>query len=163
MLFTPEAHERLTEDRWEPSRVHAAIREIVEDAEGAFDDGWPTHPQDIDHDDEAERRFRTVYMGGAGVVQALDSLQRQGIVELRGDYVPYLEQPYEPDFPDADHERSLWMGETGIRLTLQRLSPSRENADRLHELIGANTQDERRELMWGSPGTMLAADRKSVV
>jgi lantibiotic modifying enzyme len=78
-------------------------------------------------------------------------------VELRGDYVPYLQQRYEPDFPDADHERSLWMGETGIRLTLQRVSPSRENADRLHELIGANTQDERRELMWGSPGTMLAA------
>jgi hypothetical protein len=157
MLFTPEAHERLTEDRWEPGRVHAAIREIVEDAEEAFDGGWPTHPQDSDNDAEAERRFRTVYMGGAGVVQALDSLQRRGLVELRANYVPYLEQPYEPDFPDADHERSLWMGEMGIRLTLQRLSPSRENADRLHELIGANTQDERRELMWGSPGTMLAA------
>jgi hypothetical protein len=157
MLFEPGAHERLTEDRWEPARVHAAIREIVEDAEGAFDDGWPTHPQDIDEDGDEDRRFRTVYMGGAGVVQALDALQRRGLLELRGNYVPYLEQGYEPDFPDADHERSLWMGETGIRLTLQRLSPSRENADRLHELIAANTQDERREVMWGSPGTMLAA------
>lgn len=153
MLFEPDAHERLTDDRWEPGRVRAAIREIAEDAEGAFDDGWPNHPQDSDE----ERRFRTVYLGGAGVVQALDSLQRRGLLELRGDYVPYLEQSYESDFPDADHERSLWMGETGIRLTLQRLSPSRENADRLHELIGANTHDERREVMWGSPGTMLAA------
>jgi len=153
MLYQPDAHERLTEDRWEPGRVHAAIREIVEDAERAFDDGWPNHPEDSDE----ERRFRTVYMGGAGVVQALDSLQRRGLLELRGDYVPYLEQRDEPDFPDEDHERSLWMGETGIRLTLQRLSPSDENADRLHELIGANTEDERREVMWGSPGTMLAA------
>ena len=49
------------------------------------------------------------------------------------------------------------MGETGIRLVLHRLSPSRENADRLAELIAANAQDERREVMWGSPGTMLAA------
>jgi hypothetical protein len=153
MLFDPDAHERLTEDRWEPGRVGAAIREIVEDTEGAFDDGWPNHPQDSDE----ERRFRTVYLGGAGVVQALDSLQRRGLLELRGDYVPYLERRYESDFPDEDHKPSLWMGETGIRLTLQRLSPSRENADRLHELIGANTQDERREVMWGSPGTMLAA------
>ena len=64
---------------------------------------------------------------------------------------------YEPDFPDFDHERSLWMGETGIRLVLQRLSPSTENADRLAELIAANAEDERREVMWGSPGTMLAA------
>jgi hypothetical protein len=153
MLFEPDAHERLTEDRWEPDRVHAAIRDIAEDAEESFDDGWPNHPEDSDD----ERPFRTVYLGGAGVVQALDALRRKGLVELRGDYVPYLEQCYEADFPDEDHERSLWMGETGIRLTLQRLSPSRENADRLHELIGSNVRDERRELMWGSPGTMLAA------
>src|SRR6266566_2838705 len=98
MLFDPDAHEQLTEDRWEPARVHAAIREIVEDAEGAFDEGWPSHPQDIDEDGDDDRRFRTVYMGGAGVVQALDVLQRRGLLELRGNYVPYLEQDYEPDF-----------------------------------------------------------------
>ena len=153
MLFEPDAHEGLIEERWEPGRVRAAIREIAEDAEGAFADGWSSHPRDS----EDARRFRTVYLGGAGVVRALDSLQRRGLVELRRDYVPYLERRYESDFPETDHERSLWMGETGIRLTLQRLAPSTENADRLAELIAANAQDERRELMWGSPGTMLAA------
>jgi len=99
VLFDPNAHERLTEESWEPGRVYAALREIVEDAEGAFDNGWPTHPQDSEQDSDEERRFRTVYMGGAGVVQALDSLQRRGLLELRGDYAPYLEQRYEPDFP----------------------------------------------------------------
>jgi hypothetical protein len=68
MLFTPRAHEQLTGDTWNPDRVRAAIREIVEDAEGSFDDGWPTHPQDIDDEGDEERRFRTVYLGGAGVV-----------------------------------------------------------------------------------------------
>ncbi len=153
MLFSPLAHEPLIEEEWEPGRVRAAIREIVEDAEGSFDDGWPNHPLD----DDRERPFHTVYLGGAGVVQALDSLQRRGLVELRRDYVPYLERGYEPDFPDEDHERSLWMGETGIRLVLHRLSPSTENANRLAELISGNAEDERREMMWGSPGTMLAA------
>lgn len=153
MLFEPAAHERLVDESWEPARIRAAIREIGEDAEGAFADGWPSHPQD----EEEARRFRTVYLGGAGVVQALDSLQRGGLIELRRDYVPYLERPSDPDFPDEDHERSLWMGETGVRLVLQRLAPSTENGDRLGELIAANAQDERRELMWGSPGTMLAA------
>ena len=153
MLFDPQAHEPLIEDGWDPDRARAAIREIVEDAEALFDDGWPNHPLD----DEGERRFHTVYLGGAGVVRALDSLQRRGLVELRRDYVPYLRRPYEPDFPEYDHERSLWMGETGIRLLLHRLSPSPENADRLAELIAGNAQDERREMMWGSPGTMLAA------
>ena len=157
MLFSPQAHERLLEDKWDPDRVRSAIAEIVEDAEGFFEDGWPTHPQDSEGEVDGERRFRTVYLGGAGVVQALDSLQRRGLVELRRDYVPYLEIRYEPDFPDADHERSLWMGETGILLVLQRLSPSKGNADRLAQLIAGNAKDERRELMWGSPGTMLAA------
>lgn len=156
MLFEPDAHEPLTGDRWEPGRVHAAIREIAEDAEAAFDDGWPNHPNDEEDGDEG-RRFRTVYLGGAGVIQALGSLQRRGLLELRRDYVPYLERSYKSDFPGEDDQRSLWMGETGIRLALQRLSPSSENADWLAELIGANARDERREVMWGSPGSMLAA------
>jgi lantibiotic modifying enzyme len=40
---------------------------------------------------------------------------------------------------------------------LHQLSPSAENADRLEALVRGNREDERRELMWGSPGTMLAA------
>jgi hypothetical protein len=157
MLFTPHAHEPLIEEGWDPDRVRAAIREIADDTERSFDDGWTTHPLDVYDESDAVRRHRSVYEGAAGVVQALDSLQRRGLVEVRRDYVAYLERAYEPDFPEHDHERSLWMGETGIRLVLQRLSPSKENADRLAELIAANARDERREVMWGSPGTMLAA------
>ena len=59
-------------------------------------------------------------------------------------------------FPTEDAERSLWAGETGIRLVLQRLAPSQANLERLSELIAANERDERCELMWGSPGTILA-------
>ena len=89
---------------------------------------------------------------------ALHRLVQRGFVELRRDYVPYLERSLEapPDFPDYDPQRSLWMGETGIRLVLQRLAPSQANLERLSELIAANEQDERRELMLGSPGTILA-------
>ena len=39
---------------------------------------------------------------------------------------------------------------------LQRLAPSQANLERLSELIAANEQDERCELMFGSPGTILA-------
>jgi len=156
-LFDPAVHESLIDDPWDAGRARAAIGAIVNDAEDAFDEGWPTHPIDSEGPDDDARRFRTVYLGGAGVIQALDMLQRRGLAELRRDYVPYLEQPYEPDWTDYDHERSLWMGETGIRLVLQRLAPSAANADRLETLIRANAHDERREVMWGSPGTMLAA------
>src|SRR2546422_8475246 len=157
MLFQPEAHEALTDEPWSAERMRTAIASIVADAESAFDDGWPMHPQDED-DDASAAQLRTVYLGGAGVVDALHRLARRGFVELRRDYVPYLERSLEAeaDFPDEDAERSLWMGETGIRLVLQRLAPSRANLERLSELIAANERDERCDLMWGSPGTILA-------
>jgi hypothetical protein len=158
VLFSPEAHEPLITDAWSAARVRSAIEAIVDDAERAFDDGWPLHPQDVVDAGDAQRRFRTMYLGGAGVVAALHRLARRGFVEPRRDYVPYLEwsAEAEPDFPGEDGQRSLWMGEVGIRLVLQRLAPSAQNLDRLARLIAANEHDERRELMWGSPGTILA-------
>ena len=100
MLFSPEAHEALTDEPWSAKRVRTAIASIVADAESAFEDGWPTHPQDIVEDDDASTQFRTVYVGGAGVVDALHRLAQRGFVELRRDYVPYLERSLEaqPDF-----------------------------------------------------------------
>ncbi len=158
MLFSPESHEALTDESWNAETSRTAIASIVVDAESAFDDGWPLHPDDKEDDDDPAARFRTVYIGGAGVVDALYRLARRGFVELRRDYVPYLERSLEarPDFPGENPERSLLMGETGIRLVLQRLAPSEPNLDRLSELIRANERDERCELMWGSPGTVLA-------
>lgn len=158
MLFTPEAHEALAGEAWNPERVRAAIAGVVADAENAFDDGWPAHPQDLLESEDPSTRFRTVYDGGAGVVDALRRLERRGFAELQHDYVPYLERSAEApsDFPEWDAERSLWMGETGIRLVLQRLAPSAGNLERLSQLIAANERDERCELMFGSPGTILA-------
>jgi len=125
MLFTPEAHETLADEPWSAVSARTAIASIVADAESSFDDGWPLHPVDAEDGDDPAARFRTMYLGGAGVVAALHRLAQRGFVELRRDYVPYLEASLEaePDFPDQDAERSLWMGETGIRLVLQRFAP----------------------------------------
>ena len=109
------------------------------------------HPLDVEKDDDPSTRLRTVYLGGAGVVAALHRLAGRDFVELRRDYVPYLERSLQlgADFPQEDAKRSLWMGETGIRLVLQRLAPSQANLDRLTALIAANERDERCELMFG--------------
>src|SRR4051794_36374096 len=153
MLFEPATHEAPAGEPWHEDRVRAGIRPVVADAEAAFDDGWPDHPRDGEAD-----RLRTVYMGGAGVVDAFRRLAARGVVELQRDYVPYLERSAAapPDFEDAGAERSLWMGEFGVRLVLERLSPSAQNLERLAELAAANAESDGVELMWGSPGTILA-------
>ncbi len=150
MLWDPTAHEPLVQDGWDAERARAAVRAIADDAEKAFVDGWPAHPLDVDSTDAGP--WRGLYLGAAGVVDALRRLSERGFVELRRDYAPYLEQL------DGDAEGpSLMVGETGVLLVRQRLSPSQPTVERLRELIASNVEAEQRELLWGSPGTMLVA------
>jgi len=162
-LFSPESHEPLTSTAWDADSVRFAIARVVADVEAAFDSGWPVHAAD-DYEFLTTKRLRSVYLGGAGVVDALHRLARRGFVDLSRDYVSYLEEcAVAPmDFSDSDDTRSLSFGETGIRLVLQRLAPSTANHSRLAELIDANANDEHCELMSGSAGTILAGREAGV-
>ena len=163
MLFDPRAHEPLAEAPWQPAAVEAAIRAIARDADGAlrgFRDWWPWHPLDVEPDDPEV--VHGVYLGAAGVLWALDRLARAGLHEPGHDYARvaadalanYLERP-EFDGPLP----SVWMGEGGIALVAWLVSPSRELADRLEQLLVAEPRhDDSLELMWGSPGLLLIAD-----
>ena len=162
MLYTPQAHEPLVEQAWDEEAARAAIRAIARDCERAFDRAchWPFHPRDAD--DDGEERFTTVYLGSAGVIDALELLRRRGLADEGRDYRPVLEQAVElyratPEFGEWAHPPSFWMGETGILVSLHRLAPTESLAARIAELVQANAADARREFMWGSPGTMLAA------
>ncbi|MGH3131526.1 MAG: lanthionine synthetase C family protein, partial [Gaiellaceae bacterium] len=86
MLYDPGSHERLEGERWSESRAQEAIRTIVADAEAALPDGsfWPIHPADGD----SSGVETTIYLGAAGVLWALDTLQSAGGVELRRPYGP---------------------------------------------------------------------------
>src|SRR4051794_404218 len=77
MLFEPDSHEAPAGEPWDEGRARAGIRTIVADAEATFDDGWADHPLDGEAD-----RLRTLYMGGAGVVDAFRRLAAAGLVEL---------------------------------------------------------------------------------
>ena len=83
-LFSPESHEPLTGTAWDAPRVRSAIAGVVAGVEAAFEDGWPVHPAD-EHDSLTTKRLQSVYMGGAGVVDALYRLARApGIVATLG-------------------------------------------------------------------------------
>jgi lantibiotic modifying enzyme len=113
--------------------------------------------------------MKNLYVGTAGVVWALDELRRRGLAETRLDLAHVAAQALDlfrarPDFmkgmklPDPP-EAALLTGEAGILLTLWRVAPSAEAADDLHAHVRANVDNEADEVMWGSPGTMIAAQR----
>jgi Lanthionine synthetase C-like protein len=161
MLFDPRGHERLTDDVWDERAARAAIRQIAADAESGFDPQgvWPMHPLD---DDEKAKQWETlgVYMGASGVVWALDRLQREGFIDIAKDWAEVPRQARERYLSDPELDEpvpGLWMGEAGMLLVAYLLSASQAVADRLEACVAANIGNETNELMWGSPGTMLAA------
>ncbi len=80
MLYEPAEFEPLTDEPWDPARIVDAIAAIVADADAAFDpDGlWPAHEWD---GWEEPLPLKTLYVGAAGVIWALDALRRRGHAE----------------------------------------------------------------------------------
>jgi hypothetical protein len=64
-----------------------------------------------------------------------------------------------PDFPEEVDGPipSLMMGEAGILVVAHTLAPAAWQEERLLSAVRANAADPALELMWGAPGTMIAA------
>ena len=166
MLYRPEAFEPLTDAPWNAGAVRDAIRAIVVDAEAAFDldELWPADQWDAW---TSPLPLKNLYVGAAGVISALDALRRRGYGEGRLDLASAAQQTLEawrsqPDFPAGIElpetpEASLLSGESGILVVAWRLSRDARLADDLHGRVRENARNAANELMWGAPGTMLAA------
>ena len=167
MLYEPEAFEPLTDTPWNENRVREAIRGIVADADAVFDpDGlWPAHEWDAY---EATPPLKNMYVGASGVIWALDSLRRRGYAEMKLDLAAAALRTLEawrevPDFAQwpedlpSRAQSGLLTGESGPLIVAWRLAPSAELADALLARVRENVDNEAVEIMWGAPGTMLAA------
>jgi lantibiotic modifying enzyme len=98
------------------------------------------------------------------MVWGLDRLARLGAVELARDWAAVaatLPERYaaEPDFAEeyGGAIPSLMVGEAGVLLVAHGFAPTAELERRLLEVVRSNAENPTRELLWGSPGTMLAA------
>lgn len=151
-LWRPTEHEPVEAGEWSESRPEEAIAAIVADAESAFDgERWPWHPRDGDEDAGS-----CVYLGGAGVIWALDELGSTGWNEAAAALVDRYR--VEPDMPKYASAGSYWAGECGIGLVAFRLTGDAGIADRVHDLVLANLDSPANEVMWGTPGTLLVAE-----
>jgi len=158
VLYAPDDHEPLTDRAWAAAWVRDAIAAIARDADAAYDDGWPAHEWD---GFKAAHPMKNVYVGGAGVVWALDELGGSAL-DLPRVAERMLERfRAEPDYMEGEtqrHRRSgLLTGETGIAFVAWKLAPSGELEDTLLELVCANLDNDANDLMWGVPGTLVAA------
>ena len=167
MLYQPEAFEPLTDEPWDDERVRSRIRAIAGDADARFDPErlWPASEWDLW---ESSEPMKDLYVGAGGVVLALDILRRRGVAETTIDLAGAARRTLElwriePDLEgiaaDLPRQRAsaLLCGEVGLLLVAWRLDHDQELADMLFDRVRENVDNEAEELMWGSPGTMIAA------
>jgi Lanthionine synthetase C-like protein len=156
-LHDPARHEPLAAGPWDAARARDASAAICRDAESAFDPGrlWRLHP--ADYEPGTPDILRGLYVGAAGMLHALDRLARSGLYEPRLDLAAIAAglDEHEPDDPGAG--ASLIAGSSGILLVRHRLAPSAATAGALAAAIAEHTEHPANELLYGSPGTMLAA------
>jgi hypothetical protein len=168
MLYRREAFEPLTDRQWNAERVRSAVRDIVADIDGAL-----RGPRLLWHADTWDRWRSTspqknLYVGAAGVVWALHELRERGIAETALDPAKLALRTLEafrakPDFIKGwkelptPRESSLLLGESGILLVAWRLTRTHELAEDLLARVRANVDNAAEEIMWGAPGTLVAA------
>ncbi|MEH2555458.1 hypothetical protein V1286_002987 [Bradyrhizobium algeriense] len=162
-MIVLDRHRPLAQDAWSELAVRAAIEEIATDAIADFDPDtfWPGHPSG-EREEDGDPSF---YKGAAGVIWALDYLHRIGAVSVAADFRPVLPKLLERTITDfeasssADYAKhgSLLRGDMGAALLAMRLAPTPSLADLVHTRAEANNGLPIRELMWGMPGSMLAA------
>src|SRR5437773_6725808 len=163
MLYAPAQFEPVSDEPWDPAHVEDAIATIVADADAAFDREalWPAHEWD---GWRASLPMKTLYVGAAGVIWALDALRRRGHPETSLDLAAAAFRTLELERAEPDstadehyHPAALLSGETGPLLVAFRLTADSALADDLHALVRANVANPTDDVMCGAPGTLLAA------
>jgi len=167
VLYRPDAFAALSQTPWSEGRVQDAIAEIVADADDTFDDEalWPADEWD---GWSTPLPLKNLYVGAAGVIWALWALGERGHASSRLDLAAAALRTLEarreqPDLMTGIElpqpaDASLFEGESGILAILTLCwNNTKSLAGELHELVRANRDNAADELMWGAPGTMLAA------
>ena len=124
---------------WSAEAARAAIGAIVDDARSARqpDGGWPVHPRD-EAGDTPPGGFKGLYLGRAGVLWALWTLERWGAVPRWPGFdweaaIADVDAAYR-DAPDSGEVvPSLYLGEAGILLARWRIGGDPDVAARLAE------------------------------
>src|SRR3954452_24333687 len=162
-MIAASRHRPLLDEAWSEPAARAAIEDIAADAIARFDPEtfWPGHPSG-EGEDDGDPSF---YKGAAGVIWALDYLRRVGATGAAADFRPVLPRLMERTIaahaasspPDYEKHGSLLRGDMGAALLAMRLAPAPAFAHLVYRRAEANNGLPVRELMWGMPGSMLAA------
>jgi lantibiotic modifying enzyme len=158
-MFDHSRHYPLKNIEWKLELVEQAIQDIADDAITQLDQGrkLPCHPVD-DYGVRSD-----LYMGMTGVIWGLTYLDRVQAIDADLDFATLLEAQLSANekelrsMPHPDNASYLF-GELPILMLQFKSSRDNRVADRIFQSIEKNNTQPIRELMWGTAGSMLAAN-----
>jgi hypothetical protein len=159
-LFDPSRHEALLPNRWDEDAVRSEIAHIAQEARTAFDPQalWPTHP--LDEPPQPQIRYSMLYMGAGGVIWGLQRLARLGFTEHAAELhavVPTLVMRNREVGETQFGRASFLMGDSGLLLLEWQRSKAPQLEEELLEAVRSNLRHPTREMLWGSPGSLVVA------
>jgi hypothetical protein len=164
MLFDHARHEAVEPIPWDAQRVRETIARIVDDTSAAFtvDTLWPAHPLDLGSDADSAIALTPLYFGATGVIWALHYLDALGAARTHTRWPEQLDSIRLRNRTwlageDFEADASFLMGELPILMLQYAQAPTLALEAKLAGLIEGNVNHPARELMWGAPGTLLAA------
>ncbi len=157
MLYDPDRHEALVQIPWDERLARETIHEITADTEAAFDSDrfWPSHPRE-----DGEGLLKGIWNGAAGTIWGLNYLHRCAGISPQRDWSEAADRLHGIAVAGDDppyYEGSFLMGALGVLLVKWRLTRQVSDADLLFASIEKGTEAPTNELMWGTPGAVLAA------
>src|SRR5262249_6681289 len=118
------------------------------------------HPRDRDYGGVDVYATHGIWSGAAGLFWGLHRLDTLGAAALSRSYadpaVTLHAEFVSRAGGDTPAVPSLLVGAAGILLAAEVMAPG-SSADSLLAAIRENSRNETNELLWGSPGTMVAA------
>lgn len=168
MIFEPERHLRIGSAPWSADAAEAALLSILGGVVRDYSDEtlWQSAQEAESKADMAS----TLYLGGIGVLWALDYLGGYGDFDLPLSQPELAERLYSR-FVDRDIKAftqysidgrscpSYFLGETGMLLVMSRLQPNAAAAhwDKLLPLVRQNMKNPTMEALWGGTGSIIPA------
>jgi len=157
-MFDKDKHYQSHNIRWNEYRVRNTIQSIVDDAVNSFNpnSNWHCHPMD-------DFCGSDLYMGSTGVFWAINYLEKVGAIETDFHIDMFLDAELESvreSFKESPHNKnsSYLFGDLPVLMLMHSMRKQNSLEDAIYDSITVNNFEPVRELMWGTAGTMIAAD-----
>lgn len=148
-LYDPDRHEALRPTPWNPERLEAYSQSILAQTLARYSPAvyWPVHDLDIDSGDKPSKGFNDFYYGAGGNFWLLDYCK----ISITKQFELFLNDLQ----LEVDENASIFLDRIAFLLFKEKISPSQNTRDELLKLIQLSLPNEKNEILFGSPSTLL--------